>query len=186
MKIITNLLFSFILLLLTALPVAAQQGMMTSQQGFLPNQKELSSPLYLGFILVDEPTIESMSKVCDYYGLQAIPTTDGYTTYKHEDGTIFRFKQSDDRTEGMDGRLLEIQTLASQKEIDKALKNLAYKKTGSAKVTVNTDATDGSPVKTVPATIYDQGTTLARIFLRAYVTSFKPHTITFRYIDTQQ
>lgn len=130
---------------------------MTAEQGFLPKQKELSSPLYLGFILVEEPTIETMSEVCDYYGLQAIPTTDGYTTYKHEDGTIFRFKQSEDRTEGMDGRLLEIQTPISQKEIKETLKSLAYKKSGTAKVTVNTEATDGSPIKTVSATVYDHG-----------------------------
>lgn len=148
-------------------------------------QQEISSPLYLGFILVDEPTIETMSEVCDYYGLQAIPTTDGYTTYKHEDGTIFRFKQSDDNSQGLDGRLLEIQTPASQKDIQKALKSLTYKKSGTAKVTVNTDATDGTPIKTLSATTYDHGSPLARTFLRAYVTSYKPHTITFRFIDTQ-
>ena len=164
-------LLSLLLLLISVIPMTAQE--------------ELSSPLYLGFILVEEPTIETMSDVCDYYGLQALPTTDGYTTYRHEDGTIFRFKQSDNRDEGMDGRLLEIQTPISEKELHKALKSLLYKKSGSAKVTINTEATDGSPIKTVQATTYDHGSQMARTFLRAYVTSSKPHTITFRYIDTQ-
>ncbi len=170
MKIQLQIL-TLLLLVLTALPTKAQD--------------EISSSLYLGFILVDEPTIDGMSEICDYYGLQALPTTDGYTTYRHTDGTIFRYKQSDDRHEGMEGRLLEIQTSTSKKEINSALKNLMYKKSGSAKVTINTDATDGSQVKTVPATTYDQGSQLARTFLRAYVTSSSPRTITFRYIDTQ-
>ncbi len=173
MKLLTKITLSVLLTLIT-LCVSPQATAQT----------ELSSPLYLGFILVDEPTVETMAEVCDYYGLQAIPTTDGYTTYKHPDGTIFRFKQSSDRTEGMDGRLLEIQTPASSKEINKTLQALAYKKSGTAKVTINTDATDGSPIKTVSANTYDHGSQLARTFLRTYVTSANPHTITFRYIDT--
>lgn len=170
-------LLSILILLLSILPISAQQDSYFQHH-------DLSSPLYLGFILVDEPTVQTMSEVCDYYGLQAIPTTDGYTTYRHEDGTIFRFKQSDNKSEGLNGRLLEIQTPLSQKEINKALKTLTYKKAGTAKVIVNTDATDGSPIKTVSATTYDHGSPLARTFLRAYVTSSNPHTITFRYIDT--
>ncbi len=170
MKIHLQIL-TLLLLVLTVLPTKAQD--------------EISSSLYLGFILVDEPTVDGMSEICDYYGLQAIPTTDGYTTYQHADGTIFRFKQSDDHSEGMDGRLLEIQTSTPNKEINQALKNLMFKKSGSAKVTINTDSTDRSTVKTVTATTYDQGSQYARTFLRAYVTSSDPHTITFRYIDTQ-
>ncbi len=126
-----------------------------------------------------------MSEVCRYYGLKAIPTTDGYTTYRHPDGTLFRFKQTDDRTAGMNGRLLEIQTPMKSKELHKALLSLQYTPSGMAKVTINTDATDGTPVKTISATTYDQGTPLARTFLRAYVTSSTPHTITFRFISTQ-
>lgn len=66
MKYLTKITLSvlFTLLTLCASPKVAAQT-------------ELSSPLYLGFILVDEPTVETMSEVCDYYGLQAIPTTDG-------------------------------------------------------------------------------------------------------------
>ncbi len=100
MKIQLQIL-TLLLLVLTALPTKAQE--------------EIFSSLYLGFILVEEGTTDTMSDVCDYYGLQAIPTNDGYITYKHEDGTIFRFKQSDDNNTGLHGRLFEIKTTATQK-----------------------------------------------------------------------
>ncbi len=174
MKLLTKITLSVLLTLIT-LCVSPQATAQT----------ELSSPLYLGFILVDEPTVETMAEVCDYYGLQAIPTTDGYTTYRHPDGTIFRFKQSDNRSEGMDGRLLEIQTPLSQKEINKAFTTLQYKKSGKAKVILNTEATDGTPLKTVYASTYDLGSKYARTFLRAYVTTNKPQIITFHYINSQ-
>lgn len=36
-------------------------------------QQSLSSPLYLGPILLDKPSVEAMAKVCEQYKLTEIP-----------------------------------------------------------------------------------------------------------------
>lgn len=62
---------------------------------FLPlcAQTTLDSPVYLGNILVEEPTVETMSQTCERYGLTASSDTiGGYTAYTYPDGTLTRFK----------------------------------------------------------------------------------------------
>ena len=52
----------------------------------------LKNPVYLGMILVDQPSIEKMQSVCEFYDLTEEPETDGYKVYRHSDGTEFRFR----------------------------------------------------------------------------------------------
>ena len=123
-------------------------------------------PVYLGFLLVDEPTVESMSEMCEYYGLTPESTTDGYTAYRASDGTLLRFKQSDDPTVGVNGNLIEIQTKASQKTLNKILSTLNYKK--------NTNLSLPSHISA-----YDHGSALARNHIRCLLTSTSPRRFTF-------
>ena len=140
----------------------------------------VANPIYLGFILLDEPTIEGMSEICEYHGLTPIDSnatagklgesqanTDGYTAYRAADGTILRFKQSEDPTSGVNGNLIEIRTKAPQKTIDKIFKTLFYNKVESKNGQI----------------IYDNGSHQSRTILRATQTGTNPRIITFRSID---
>ena len=151
----------------------------------------VDNPIYLGFILLDEPTIEGMSEICEYHGLTPIDSsatskssanagsntagklaesqaiTDGYTAYRATDGTILRFKQSEDPTAGVNGNLIEIRTKAPQKTIDKIFKILYYNKTESKNGQI----------------IYDNGSHQSRTLLRATQTGTNPRIITFRSTD---
>ena len=128
-------------------------------------------PVYLGFLLVDEPTVESMSEMCEYYGLTPESTTDGYTAYRASDGTHLRFKQSDDPTVGVNGNLIEIQTKASQKTLNKILSSLNYTKI------------DKSVISKSGVTAYDKGTNLTRNHIRCLFSSGSPRTLTFSSIN---
>lgn len=50
----------------------------------------IEDPIYLGVILIDQPNIEKMERICEEYGLQESPSIDGYKEFKHSDGTEFR------------------------------------------------------------------------------------------------
>ena len=127
----------------------------------------VDNPIYLGFILLDEPTIEGMSEICEYHGLTPESITDGYTAYRATDGTILRFKQSDDPTAGVNGNLIEIRTKAPQKTIDKIFKTLNYTKQESKS----------------GQTTYERGSRQSRTLLRGTLSTGSPKTITFRSID---
>ena len=140
----------------------------------------VDNPIYLGFILLDEPTIEGMSEICEYHGLTPIDSsttagklgesqanTDGYTAYRATDGTILRFKQSEDPTAGVNGNLIEIRTKAPQKTIDKIFKTLNYTKQESKS----------------GQTTYERGSRQSRTLLRATQTGTNPRIITFRSTD---
>ena len=127
----------------------------------------VDNPIYLGFILLDEPTIEGMSEICEYHGLTPESITDGYTAYRAADGTILRFKQSEDPTAGVNGNLIEIRTKAPQKNIDKIFKTLNYTKQESKSGQIT----------------YDRGSRQSRTLLRATLTTSSPRIITFRSYD---
>ena len=131
----------------------------------------VDNPIYLGFLLIDEPTTETMNDICQYYGLTPESTTDGYTAYRATDGTLIRFKQSDDPTVGVNGNLIEIQTKASQKTLNKILSSLNYTKI------------DKSLVSNPGVTAYDKGTNLTRNHIRCLISSGSPRTLSFISVD---
>ena len=132
---------------------------------------KVENPIYIGFNLIDEPTVETMSEMCEYYGLTPELTTDGYTTYRASDGTLIRFKQSDDPTVGVNGNLIEIQTKASQKTLNKILSTLNYNKI------------DKSIVSKSGVTAYDKGTSLTRNHIRCLLSSGSPRTLSFTSVN---
>ena len=130
----------------------------------------VDNPIYLGFLLLDEPTTETMNDICHYYGLTPESTTDGYNAYRASDGTLIRFKQSDDPTVGVNGNLIEIQTKASQKTLNKILSTLQYTKVNNLSLPSNTTA-------------YDHGSAYTNSLTRCLITTSSPRTLTFRSIN---
>ena len=131
----------------------------------------VDNPIYLGVLLLDEPTTETMNDICQYYGLTPETTTDGYTAYRASDGTLIRFKQSDDPTVGVNGNLIEIQTKASQKTLNKILSTLNYTKI------------DKSLISNPGVTAYDKGTSLTRNHIRCLLSSGSPRILSFTSIN---
>ena len=130
----------------------------------------VDNPIYLGFLLIDEPTTETMNDICQYYGLTPESTTDGYTAYRASDGTLIRFKQSDDPTVGVNGNLIEIQTKASQKTLNKILSLHQYTKVNNLSLPPNTTA-------------YDHGNAYTNTLTRCLITTTSRRTLTFRSIN---
>ena len=86
----------------------------------------LKNPVYLGMILVDQPSIEKMQSVCEFYDLTEEPETDGYKVYRHSDGTEFRFRA--DKIAGKYQPKVIVVTKVNQKLIDKMLHDARYTK----------------------------------------------------------
>ena len=84
----------------------------------------LKDPLYLGMILIDQPSIDKMKSVCDYYDLTEEPEIDGYKVYRHTNGTEFRFRA--DKIAGKYQPKVIVFTKENQKSIDKILHESGY------------------------------------------------------------
>ena len=149
---------------------SVQSNTTTTQSAETSYMREVKvdNPIYIGFNLIDEPTVETMSEMCEYYGLTPESTTDGYTAYRASDGTLIRFKQSDDPTVGVNGNLIEIQTKASQKTLNKILSTLNYKKINNNK---------GHRI------IYECGSRQARNLIRCTLLNSKVKKLNFRAVD---
>lgn len=122
--------FSFyILLTLSFLPLRAQTT--------------LDSPVYLGNILIEEPTVETMSQTCERYGLTASSDTiGGYTAYTHPDGSFVRFKM----TTASNGRTVPLIEIIANQSIGKYLEQTGCERTKSGTPKVSTQTAESSAV----------------------------------------
>ncbi|MBD5385895.1 hypothetical protein HDR69_05660, partial [bacterium] len=76
-----------LLLLLTLLPLT----------GRAQDTDELSNPVYIGALLLDEPAERDMAKLCEYYGFTPSGTDNSFTLYTRSDGAEIRFRATGDR-----------------------------------------------------------------------------------------
>lgn len=86
-------------------------------------QQTISNPVSLGPILTDQINIDRMVDLCKWYKLAEVPSDDDYHTYKHEDGTLIKFRMSDDKIP-----YVEIYTNQSKKNIEKKIMESGYEK----------------------------------------------------------
>lgn len=94
------------------------------QGGSFAQTISLKDPLYLGMILIDQPSIDKMKSVCDYYDLTEEPEIDGYKVYRHTNGTEFRFRA--DKIAGKYQPKVIVVTKENQKSIDKIFHESGY------------------------------------------------------------
>ena len=96
------------------------------QFGLFAQSKTISDPIYLGMMLIDQPSAKQIEKICDYYDLREQPEIDGYRIFQHADGTELRF-----RTDIIDSKyqpIVKVYTNKSGKEIDLILNDASYHK----------------------------------------------------------
>ncbi|MDE6769290.1 MAG: hypothetical protein K2J78_06155, partial [Muribaculaceae bacterium] len=93
---------------------------------------QISNPIYLGNMLVDETSIDKMEQICRYYSLMEENTEDGFKTFVHPDGTViqFKFDMSDDRKIPV----VKLKTKASSKIINEILSTTGYSHTSDGYV----------------------------------------------------
>ena len=96
------------------------------QLGLYAQSRSISDPVYLGMMLIDQPSAKQIEKICDYYELREQPEIDGYRVFQHSDGTELRF-----RTDMIGSKyqpVVKVYTNKSSKEIDQILNDASYHK----------------------------------------------------------
>lgn len=91
-----------------------------------------ANPINVAAILTELPSSTALSSTCEYYGYIQQPPQDGYTVYKHPNGSVIRysFNEADN---GKSYSTVEVTSNISQKEKDQILQdNLNFQKTGNA------------------------------------------------------
>ena len=116
---------------------------------------ELSNPVYIGALLLDEPAERDMAKLCEYYGFTPSGTDDSFTLYTRSDGAEIRFRAIGDRNNT--DPVIEIRCPQSTRDTHEDLMQLRYE-----------------PVKK-HANTYRKGTNLATRYSSATLTGDRTH-----------
>ncbi len=109
-----NRIISLFLLLFTLIPLSAQTVY-------------ISSPIYLGSILIDEPDTAIMARTCRQYNLTEQPSEGDYKVFTYNDGTKFRFKV--ENTDKGNLPTVEVETAETPSAIKKMLSTTGFTKT---------------------------------------------------------
>ena len=91
-----------------------------------------ANPINVAAILTELPSSTALASTCEYYGYIRQSPQDGYTVYKHPNGSVIRysFNEADN---GKSYSTVEVTSNISQKEKDQILQeNLNFQKTGNA------------------------------------------------------
>ena len=140
-----SLIPSLLLLLTLLLPLT----------GRAQDTDELSNPVYIGALLLDEPAERDMAKLCEYYGFTPSGTDDSFTLFTRSDGTEIRFRVTGDRNNT--DPVIEIRCPQSTRDTHEDLMQLRYE-----------------PVKK-HANTYRKGTNLATRYSSATLTGDRTH-----------
>ena len=90
-----------------------------------------ANPINVAAILTELPSSTALASTCEYYGYIQQSPQDGYTVYKHPNGSVIRysFNEADN---GKSYSTVEVTSKVSQKEKDSILQELNFQKTGNA------------------------------------------------------
>ncbi|MDE5870854.1 MAG: hypothetical protein K2H22_02760 [Muribaculaceae bacterium] len=96
-----------------------------------PIKKIEANPINVAVMLSERPDSISIASTCEYYGYILQSPQDGYTVFKHPNGSVIRFtfKEADN---GKKYFTIEVRSKDSQKEKDQILQNLNFQKSGNA------------------------------------------------------
>ena len=89
-----------------------------------------ANPINVAVMLTEELDPASLAKTCDFYGYQHQGNQDGYTVFKHQNGSIIRFKFVPDE-DGKQYSTIEVSSKETQKDRDAILKGLNFQKSGN-------------------------------------------------------
>ncbi|MDE6654507.1 MAG: hypothetical protein K2K37_09005 [Muribaculaceae bacterium] len=86
-------------------------------------QQSASDPVIIGSTLVNKSSLDQMADICQWNQLIEQPSEDGFRVFRHDDGTLIKFKMSDDKIP-----YIEVQTTQSRKKIEKSLFKVGFSK----------------------------------------------------------
>ena len=90
-----------------------------------------ANPINVAVMLSEQQDSASLAKTCDFYGYQNHGNQDGYAVFKHQNGSIIRFKFVPDE-DGKQYATIEVTSKVTQKDRDTILKGLNFHKSGNA------------------------------------------------------
>ncbi len=92
-------------------------------------KKVEANPINVAVMLMQEKDTASMASTCEYYGYIRQPENNGFTVFKHLNGSSIRYKYSDSNQQFP---TVEVTSKASAKEKAQILQNLNFNKEGNS------------------------------------------------------
>ena len=89
-----------------------------------------ANPINIAAMLAQETDTASMAATCDYYGYLPQPSQNGYTVFKHPNGSMIRFIITDSDAY-RNYPTIEVTSKATQKEKENIIEDLQYRKVGN-------------------------------------------------------
>ena len=122
----TKLIFYLLsLIFIISLPSFAENNF-----EIMPVKKIEANPINVAVMLTEQLDSAAAAATCQYYGYVNQPSQDGMTVYKHPNGSIIRYSFTI-ADNGKQYPTVEVKTKGTQKEKDKILESLNFKKNGN-------------------------------------------------------
>ena len=86
-----------------------------------------ANPINIAYMLAQDTDTASMSKTCEYYGYVRQVSEDGYTVFKHTNGSIIRYSLNKDSNYPH----VEVKSKSSSRDTDAILSDLGFQKQGN-------------------------------------------------------
>lgn len=96
----------------------------------MPVKKIEANPINVAVMLTEQLDSASTAATCEYYGYVNQPSQDGFSVFKHPNGSIIRFTFTT-ADNGKQYPTVEVKSKGTQKENDKILESLNFKKNGN-------------------------------------------------------
>ncbi|MDE5871227.1 MAG: hypothetical protein K2H22_04755 [Muribaculaceae bacterium] len=126
-----QIILTLVILLFTLLPTGA-----ANKLDIHPVKKIEANPINVAAMLTERPDSASVASTCEYYGYTLQSPQDGYTVFRHPNGSVIRFTFKEEKN-GKRYSTIEVRSKASQKEKDQILQTLNFQKSGNAYVRRN-------------------------------------------------
>lgn len=96
-----------------------------------PIKKIEANPINVAVMLTERPDSISIASTCEYYGYLLQSPEDGYTVFRHPNGSTIRYSIRE-AGNGKTHSTIEVRSKATQKEKDQTLRSLNFQKSGNA------------------------------------------------------
>ncbi|MDE6741419.1 MAG: hypothetical protein K2J58_03710 [Muribaculaceae bacterium] len=114
-----------LLLLFSLLPISAE-----NKFEVMPIKKIEANPINVAVMLTEQLDSANVAATCEYYGYINQPSQGDFTVFKHPNGSIIRYNFTT-ADNGKKYPTVEVKSKGPQKEKDKILESLNFKKNGN-------------------------------------------------------
>ena len=95
-----------------------------------PTKKIDANPINVAVMLTEQLDSANVIATCEYYGYVNQPSQDGFTVFRHPNGSVIRFKYTT-ADNGKKYPTVDVKSKGTQKENDKILESLNFRKNGN-------------------------------------------------------